>query len=156
MNLWQRYKLNRKDLETSNGISLHFEKGIEPEFRKLCIQFVSWLRKNYSFPVHINVYIKDCEKIRLIGGQMAYGGFRYFENRAPYIRIPARIEPNVREAYEDIEIYYSILSSLVHELTHYYQWVSQLAQTDAVSERQANYFRFRVIEQFCKDCDLPY
>ena len=66
MNLWQRYKLNRKDLETSNGISLHFEKGIEPEFRKLCIQFVNWLRKNYSFPVHLNVYIKDFEKIRLI------------------------------------------------------------------------------------------
>lgn len=156
MNLWQRYMRNRKGVEASQGISLHFEKGIEPAFRKLCIQFVSWLRNNYTFPVHTNIYIKNCEQIRLVGGKMAYGGFRYFENRHPYIRIPARIEPELRAEYEDIDIYYSILSSLVHELTHYYQWVAGSEQTDAVSERQANYFRFRIIEQFCKDCDLPY
>ena len=156
MNLWQQYSANGKGTKVSNGISLRFEKGVESEFRKLCIQFVNWLRKNYSFPVHINIYIKDCEKIRLLGGQLSYGGFRYFENRAPYIRIPARIAPDIREAYEDIENYYSILGSLVHELTHYYQWVAGLTQTDAVSERQANYFRFRIIERFCKDCDLPF
>lgn len=156
MNLWQRYSQNRKGVDKSLGISLHFEKGIEPEFRSLCIRFANWLRNNYSFPVHINIYIKDCETIRLVGGQMAYGGFRYFENRCPYIRIPARIGPHIREEYEDIEIYYSILSSLVHELTHYYQWVAGLDQTNSVSERQANFFRFRIIEQFCKDCDLLF
>jgi hypothetical protein len=31
-----------------------------------------------------------------------------------------------------------------------------LDQSDAVSERQANHFRFRIIEQFCEDCSLPY
>lgn len=156
MNLWQRYRRNRKGADQSRGLSLHFEKGIEPEFRSLCLRFAHWLRKNYSFPVHINIYIKDCEKIRLVGGQMAYGGFRYFENRPPYIRIPARIEPDVREEYADWDIYCAILSSLVHELTHYYQWLAEPEQTDAVSERQANYFRFRIIEQFCRDCGLPY
>lgn len=156
MNLWQRYLLSNKNADASQGLSLHFEKGIEPQFRTLCMQFAAWLRKHYSFPVHINIYIKDCEKIRLVGGQMAYGGFRYFENRPPYIRIPARVEPEVREAYEDMDIHYAILGSLAHELTHYYQWVAGSAQTEAVSERQANYFRFRIIEQFCKDCDLPY
>ena len=156
MNLWKCYSLDRKDARASNGISLRFENGVESEFRKLCIQFANWLRKNYSFPVHLNVYIKDCERIRLIGGQMAYGGFRYFENRDPYIRIPARIAPDLREEYEDIENYYSILGSFVHELTHYYQWVAGLTQTEAVSERQANFFRFRILEQFCTDCELPY
>lgn len=155
MNLWQRYRLGRKGVDKSQGISLRFEKGIEPEFRVLCIRFANWLRKNYSFPVHINIYIQDCEKIRLVNGQMAYGGFRYFENRSPYIRIPARIEPDVRAEYEDLAIYHAILSSLVHELTHYYQWAAGLDQTDAVSERQANYFRFRIVEQFCCDCGLP-
>ena len=46
------------------------------------------------------------------------------------------------------EVYVMILSSLVHELSHYYQWVSALEQTNAVSECQANYYRFRIIEQF--------
>ena len=156
MNLWQRYSVNNKAMNAPQCLSLHFEKGIDPAFRKLCIQFANWLRKNYHFPVHINIHIKDCEKIRLIGGQLAYGGFRYFKSRTPYIRIPARIAPNLKEEYEDIEIYYSILGSLVHEITHYYQWCAGFTQTEAVSERQANYFRFRILEQFCKDCDLPY
>lgn len=156
MNLWQQYLLSRNTAEKSQGISLHFEEGIEPEFRKLCMQFTNWLRRTYCFPVHINVYITDCERIRLLDGKMAYGGFRYFENRTPYIRIPARIPTELREAYEDMENYYSILGSFVHELTHYYQWVAKLDQTNAVSERQANYFRFRIIEQFCKDHNLPY
>ncbi len=156
MNLWQRFELNKPGTNPTQGISLHFEKGIEPEFRSLCIHFVDWLRKTYSFPVHINIYFKDCEKIRLVGGKMAYGGFRYFESRPPYIRIPARVEPHLREEYEDLDIYYAILSSLVHELTHYYQWAANLAQSNAVSERQANFFRFRIIAQFCNDRDLPF
>lgn len=156
MNLWKRYEYGRKEQPLSQGISLHVEKGIDPELRALFVQFIDWARKKYSFPVHVNVYIKDCEKIRLVGGEMAYGGFRYFEDRPPYIRIPARIDPELREEEDDLDIYYTILGSLVHELTHYFQWVAELDQTDAVSERQANYFRFRVLKQFCKDKGLPY
>ena len=45
-------------------------------------------------------------------------------------------------------VYEQILSSLVHELTHYYQWVLALEQSDAVSERQANYFRYRILDRY--------
>ena len=155
MNLWQSYEYDRKKQPLSEGISLHIEKGIDPELRKLFIRFANWARIKYCFPIHVNVYIKDCEKIRLVGGRMAYGGFRYYEHRPPYIRIPARIEPWLREEEEELDIYYTILGSLVHELTHYFQWVAELEQTDSVSERQANYFRFRIIEQFCEDMGLP-
>lgn len=151
MNLWQRFEWKGKGTGHTQGVSLHFDKGIEPEFRRLCIRFVGWLRRTYSFPVHINIYIRDCEKIRLVDGRMAYGGFRYFENRPPYIRIPARVEAHLRGEYEDGEIYDGILSSLVHELTHYYQWAEGSEQSNAVSERQANYFRFRILDQFYKD-----
>ena len=56
------------------------------------------------------------------------------------------LEENTRE-----EIYESILSSLVHELTHYYQWVLDLKQSKAVSERQAIYFRYRIIDKFYQE-----
>lgn len=156
MNLWQRFELSCEDAQASQGISLHFEKGIDPEFRKLCMKFVAWLRQNYTFPVHINIYIKNCEKVTIMDGRMVYGSFRYFKTKPPYIRIPAQINPQEYEGCEDLEIHYSILGSLVHELTHYFQWVAGLEQSNAVSERQANYFRFRIIEQFCEDCGLPY
>ena len=156
MNLWQRFESGRKASSRSQGVSLHFEKGIEPEFRTLCIRFARWMRKKYSFPVHLHIYIKDCERIRLLNGRYAYGGFRYYVNRPPYIRIPARIESHLKNEYDTLEIYYMILGSLVHELTHYFQWVAELEQTDAASERQANYYRYRILEQFCRDSHLPF
>lgn len=156
MNLWKRYELGRKGQVPSEKVAFHFEKGIEPELRELFLRFADWLRQKYCIPVSLNIYIKDCEKIRLVGGEMAYGGFRYFEDRPPYIRIPARIEPWLREEEEELDIYYSILGSLIHELTHYFQWVSELEQSDSASERQANYYRFRILKQFCKDNGMPY
>ena len=151
MNLWQRYEKNRKDALPSQGISLHFEKGIEPEFRKDCIHFVRWLRKKYTFPVHANIYIKDCEKVRLADGSYAYGGFRWFnDDRPPYIRIPARIAGDWVSEDDPIGNYYSILGSLVHELTHYFQWIDKTELT----ERQANFFRFRIIDLYCEENNL--
>ena len=105
MNLWQQFTLTQTEPLTSQGVALHFEKGIDPEFRKLCISFLKWLRKNYCFPVYLNIYIKDCEKIRLMNGKMAYGGFRYFDTKPPYIRIPARVNPQDYEGDEDFEIH---------------------------------------------------
>lgn len=155
MNPWKLYSLPQANCP-SQGVSLHFEKGIDPEFRNCCISFIKWVRKHYCFPVHLNIYIKNCEKIRLWDGSMAYGGFRYSETRPPCIRIPAAISPELQARYEALDIFYSVLGSLSHELTHYFQWVAGLEQTDADSERQANYYRFRIIRQFCMDCGLPY
>lgn len=155
MNLWERHE--RRQADGQGRIILRFEPGVEPEFRALCRRFVRWLRKKYAFPVSVRVYVKDCEQVRLLSGRMAYGSFRWFEgDRLPCIRLPARIEERLRAEYSDMDIYYSVLSSLVHELTHYLQWVEVLEQSDAVSERQANHYRFRLIEQFCKETGLPY
>lgn len=79
---------------------------------------------------------------------MAYGSFRWYSARTPNIRVPSAIEPELLHEYTQDEIYEQILSSIVHELTHYYQWVLDLEQSDAISERQANYYRYRIIDLF--------
>ena len=152
MNLWKKFTLSQSDTPVSQGFSMRFEKGIDSEFRKLCLMFSTWLRRNYRFPVHLNIYIKNCKTITLMDGSQAYGGFRYFETKPPYIRIPAQIDPQEYEDAENIEIYYSILGSLVHELAHYFQWAAGMD----IAESQANYYRFRIIRQFCEACGLPF
>lgn len=155
MNLWEQHE--RRRFAGSGRIILRFEPGVEPEFRRLCIRFVRWIRGKYAFPVSVRVYVKDCERVRLMSGAMAYGSFRWYgDGQTPYIRLPARVREGLREEYSDMDIYYSILSSLVHELTHCLQWAQALQQSNATSERQANYYRFRLIEQFCSDEGLPY
>ncbi len=151
VNLWQYFEVKRSKCLENKGISFHYEKGIDGDLRKIYISFAKWLRKTYLFPIHINVYIKNCERVRLQSGTMAYGSFRWFEKRPPYIRIPSKIEPHLLNEFSKDELYEQILSSLVHELTHYFQWVLDLEQDDAVSERQANYYRYRIIEKYYQE-----
>lgn len=150
MGLWNNFKINKTEIK-NEGISLHFEKGIESKLRKEYISFVIWLRKNYLFPIHINVYILNCEKVKLLNGTLAYGSFKWFKKRKPRIKIPSLINYSECEGLSRKEIYDSVLSSLVHELTHYYQYVSDLKQSDNESERQANYYRFRILDLFYKE-----
>lgn len=151
MGLWNSFKIKSNINAINGGISLHFEKGIEEDLRYEYIDFVKWLRKSYTFPIHINVYILNCEKVKLQNGNLAYGSFRWFKNRPPRIRIPSLINYNDYIGLTKEEIYITIMSSLVHELTHYYQYVKNLEQSDNNSERQADYYRFRILELFYED-----
>lgn len=148
MNLWQKFEKSKNQSFENEKIIFHYEDGIDVELKKLYCSFAGWLRNNYVFPVRINVYILNCEKIRLSNGQMAYGSFRWYPKKNPVIRIPSAVNNDLLEEYAIEEIYEQILSSLVHELTHYFQWVIGLNQSNAVSERQANYYRYRIIEKY--------
>lgn len=153
MNPWKcrNYEKFYDDL-VRKGISLHFEGGIDPDFRRLVMDFTRWLRKNFVFPIHVNVYIKNCEKVKLLNGQMAFGAFRWFGiYDEPYIRLPAKPDTGTMLKYPAQEVHETILSSLIHELTHYFQWVNQMTQIDRVSEWQANYYRYRLIEAYERD-----
>ena len=148
MSLWNSFKITNNTNIINGGISLHFEKNIDNDLRIEYIHFVKWLRKNYIFPIHINVYILNCEKVMLLNGNLAYGSFRWFRKRPPRIVIPSLINYSDYIGLTKEDIYITVMSSLVHELTHYFQYVKGLEQTDYNSERQANYYRFKILELF--------
>ncbi|MBO5295340.1 MAG: hypothetical protein J6B71_08885 [Clostridia bacterium] len=147
MNLWEQHKKTKNDAKNQN-LMLHFDPDIEPELKTLYLSFSRWLRKEYFFPKKIHIYIRNCENIRLKNGKPAYGSFRYYQKRTSMIQIPSKVEEHLLGEYTKEDLYEQILSSFVHELTHYYQWIDNLEQDNAVSERQANYFRYRIIEQY--------
>ena len=151
MGLWSNFRKKATYNIPNQGISLIFEKGINPDLRKKYIDFAKWLRKNYLFPVHLNVYILNKEKVTLLNGNLAYGSFRWFAKRNPHVKIPSLVNYLDYPELTKEEIFDSILSSLVHELTHYYQWLINPQQDDHSSERQANYYRFRILDKYYKD-----
>ena len=153
LNLWETYSKAGLPSENSKPVSFRYEKGIDPVLKKKYMLFAAWLRKNYRFPVKLHVYVLNTETVRLRSGKTAYGSFRWFPKRSPVIRIPSAVDPGLLSTCSLNEIHEMILSSLVHELSHYYQWVSGLEQSSAVSERQANYYRYRILERFY--ADLP-
>ena len=148
MNIWERFEKENHVFSESKGISFHYEKGIDADLKNAFCELAKWLRKRYFFPVHITVYVLNQEKVTLLNGRSAYGSFRWYPQRSPRIRIPAKIEPEKTVEFSLEEIYEQILSSLIHELTHYFQWFLRLKQTNAVSERQADYHRYRILDKF--------
>lgn len=147
MNLWQTFEIDKAKC-SNNGISFRYEKGIDESLKQKYKMFAKWLRHTYVFPVHLTVYIKNCEKVKLLNGKWAHGSFRWFEDKEPYIRIPSKINAELYQQYDGEELYEQVISSLVHELSHYFQWVLGGEQDDKTSERQANYFRYRIIDKF--------
>ena len=148
MNLWQEFYIKNQKGVINAGISFHYEKGIDNELKSKYINFAKWLRKTYIFPVHLNVYVINTEKVPLKNGNLVYGKFCWYPKKTPIIKIPSAINESLLEEYTIDEIHKSILSSLVHELTHYYQWVKGTEQSNATSERQANFYRFKIIDEY--------
>ena len=148
MNLWQEFYIKNQKYTENAGISFHYEKGIDEQLKRKYLDFANWLRKTYVFPVHLNVYVLNAEKVPLRNGQLVYGKFLWYPKRTPIIKIPSAIEKDWLEEFTIDEIYDAILSSLVHELTHYYQWIKDLEQSDSTSERQANFYRYRIIDAY--------
>ncbi|MBO7519147.1 MAG: hypothetical protein J6T73_00070, partial [Clostridia bacterium] len=74
--------------------------------------------------------------------------FKWFNKRTPIIKIPSSVGEELKQEYTNEEINEMILSSLIHEITHYYQWVEGLKQTNAITERQANFYRYRILNEF--------
>lgn len=151
MNPWKSKK-HKKIYENSNvrtGIALRFEKGVHEDIKSLFIDFAKWLRINYYFPIRVVVYVKESVTVTLRNGNVAWGSFRYFDTYdEPYIRIPAGDYAERAEFVGKEEAAYAVLSSLVHELTHYFQWINQFEQSDRGSEWQANYYRYRIIDMY--------
>lgn len=145
-NLWESYAAEYCPKETTH-LRLHVERGIAPELRNKFIILTKRLRKEYVFPIPVSVYIVNSEKITLRSGKQTYGSFRWFPNRTPRIIIPAAYEKSELEKHGREELDVMILSSLIHELTHYFQYCSDLEQSNAISERQANYYRYLIVEK---------
>ena len=154
MNPWKskRYTKIYANSDVRTGISLRFEKGVHEDIKSLFKDFTKWLRINFYFPIRVAIYVKESETVTLISGNIAWGSFRYFDTfDEPYIRIPTGNYLDQSEYAGKKEAAYAILSSLVHELTHYFQWVNQFEQTDRGSEWQANYYRYRIIDLYLND-----
>ncbi len=149
MNPWQarRYIDIYKSNPNQSGIKIRFY-GIDQQLKMIFKDFTLWLQKQYSFPIRINVKVTNKNRTRLKTGEYTYGLFRY------------------ESMYEDVKMIIptggynkkwcaaDILSSYVHELTHYMQWINQFDQDDNSSERQANYHRYRILDKYIDDISV--
>ena len=98
-NVWNmtRWKnvLPRENAKHRSGLRLRFERNVDPELRRGCLEFAGWLREQYEFPMRIPVYIKAAKLLRAMDGELVYGTCFCPERLdvEPYIRIAAGSYP---------------------------------------------------------------
>ena len=151
---WRRFYDN-KDIRS--GLRLKFDKNVNPEVRRACKEFCKWLRKEYYFPIRVPIYVKSSKRIKAKDCQMVFatffGPFDYMQE--PYIKISTGDYEKMLMKYGNDNALASILASIAHELTHYYQWINGLQLTEIGEERQATMYSHYIIDEYSETREHP-
>ena len=151
---WQRYY----NLQPHrSGLRVRYEKEVDPEVKRAINDFVCWLRTEYVFPMRVIMYIKAARRIKAIDGDMVCGTcFRPTDrNNEPYIRISTGDYPELLKKRGKDNALASILYTISHELTHYFQWLNDLELTLVGEERQATNYSSKIISNYAETRDHP-
>ncbi|MBO5097994.1 MAG: hypothetical protein J6B96_06750 [Agathobacter sp.] len=139
------------------GIRFRYDRDVHSEVKRACSQFAAWLRRQYDFPLRVVVYIKGVRTIRAKDGENVVGTFfePYSYLDEPYIRIATGdYEELVSDCGEDNALA-SILLTLAHELTHYYQWINNIQLTSIGRERQASKYAHYILDEYSLTREHP-
>lgn len=140
------------------GLRLRFDKDIDSEVRRACKEFAVFLRREYFFPIRVVVYIKNVKKLTAMDGDKVYGTFwsMYDDyNIEPHIRVAAGDYTDLCHKWGKDSALTAILSTIAHELTHYFQWINALKLTPIGQERQAtNYARY-ILDEYAETREHP-
>ena len=143
--------------ERRTGLRLRFDAEVNEEVKTACNAFFKWLRSEYYFPLRIPVYIKSARRVRTRDGDRVCGSF--FEPAEytvePYIRVAAGDYPELLASRGRDDALASILSTIAHELTHYFQWINGLELTDIGRERQATQYARYILTEYAETRDHP-
>lgn len=149
-----------------SGLRMHFESGIDPEVIRAAKQYAGWLRENYTFPVRVNVYFKNKDRIINSAGERVCGTFfgPFSFEEEPYIRLAAGDYPDLCAKYGKDDSLASYLLTLTHELSHYFQWIrfhenwnddEWYEKHVAGSERQACYYARKIVRDYADIYEHP-
>ena len=139
------------------GLKLRFQKDVDTEVRRSCIEFCKWLRKNYFFPIMVPIYFKTTEYIvSKTGVKYSAIFFEPFDKQnEPYIRIATGDFYEIKQNFCEDDALATILRSIAHELTHYYQWINDIKLTEEGYEKQARYYANKIIDKYAETRDHP-
>ena len=139
------------------GVRIRFDKNVDTEVKRSCKEFIAWLRKQYFFPQRVLIYIKATEKIKAVDGDLVSATclLPFDKKMEPYIRVSTGTYYELKERKGQDNALATILHSIAHELTHYYQWVNDISLTEVGMERQAKAYAGFIIDEYSQTREHP-
>lgn len=160
MNIWTINKWKNYLNDTPNrrtGLRIRIESSVDEEVKLACKNFICWLRTEYTFPLRVPIYVKASKYLITLDGDKAVGTF--FEpfdySVEPYIRISTGDYESMKQSIGKDNALASILLSIAHELTHYYQWINNIELTPIGMERQATHYAHLIVDEYALTREHP-
>lgn len=144
----KKYKKEYNDSAKATGIRIKYDVSLSEDLILQYSKFVRYLRKKYYFPIRVNIKLCNVIKFKnLEDGHFYYGIFYDGENN-----IKRKIYPRMAVAskIDDSNLIEDVLFTLVHELTHYYQWYfcQEESRTDRSLEIEANKYADYILYEY--------
>ena len=139
------------------GLRLKSDKDVDSEVKRACKEFCKQLRTKYVFPIRVPIYLKSSCRIHTLDKDVAYGTFFEPYNKfvQPYIKIATGDYISLYHKYGKDSAIATILHTIAHELTHYYQWINSSKLTDLGEERQANKIATIILDMYSETREHP-
>jgi len=140
-----------------HGLSVRYERGVDPEVKRACMEFCKWIRNEYFFPQRVKIYVKASERIKAMDNEMVAATIWLPDDKfeEPFIKAAAGDYKELLEERGKDNALAAILGSLAHELTHYFQWINDLCLTDIGEERQAKAYSGFIINEYAETREHP-
>lgn len=161
MNIWKcdywKTIINVNSSFNRSGLRLHFQKGVDEEVKRSCSEFAVWIRKQYYFPIRLPIYFKASEYVKIKTGEFVSAKFFEPFDRTvePYISIATGDVIEIEKNYGQDNALAAVLSSMAHEITHYFQWINDIRLSDKQAERQAKYYQKKIIREYALTREHP-
>ena len=133
-----------------SGLRLLTQKDVLPEIREAVKILLFWLRKKYFFPIRCIVNLKSCPYFLSAdeNDKNSYGDFYYDKDDKEY---PEIWVATGKDGKENLDVRINrILLTILHELTHYFQWYffKFEKRADRSLEAEANKWSRYLLQEF--------
>lgn len=126
------------------GINVRCIGHVDPHLRSIIVEFIGWMRSNYVFVHRVAIYIREqyMSKQRNENDFSASFIAPFCKDDDPFIRVNLANRQLDTENIENLR--YSVLISIAHEITHYFQWIADREFSESEAEQNAD----QMVEQF--------
>lgn len=161
MDIWNSTSWkNNKEICNQNragGLRFRFQKDVDRNVRRACIEFGTWVRGKYNFPVRVVIYFKSTPYIKASDGELVSATFfePFSKTDDPFIKISTGDYHQMIVEWGEDNALAAILGSIAHELTHYFQWINDSRLTEIGTERQAFYYGKKIINEYSQTREHP-
>lgn len=160
MHLWQlsEWKNYYDNPSIRKGLHLRFENSVNQGVRLSILKFCRWIRQEFYFPIRVVVYVKAAPYIVAKDKSKVYATFFGPENhmQEPYIKLSTgQFDQLLTKEVERDDALCIILTSLAHELSHYFQWINDVELTEIGQERQASIYARAILAEYSEVVEHP-